>query len=991
MGVPFCASLVESPRTELFLYRYAETAWNDSIRPWLEKNRGVLQRSYVVVPTRGQAQALKQRCLLEGVALLGVEFLSPGLARKKWVALGAGGEMKQALGRELLMLGLGTIVERRLKALAVDAPERGLVRSLQSDLERALDDFDELLKAGFGPEDFELETLREIFAELVSWVDGLGYDFAPRQAMAVSVAMQAEERKIGGRVLVHGFGPEMRGEFFNVATFARGFADVTVLLPEPEFEGRKQAVSEDWVALWEKFLGVTPEPLVEDGAVKSCEHAVAGWIGGGAVVAAEERHAEAARVIVGLTRGDEMRLVAEEIVAGLRARAAGVGVIFPKADAAHFQLATLLTERGVAFVDQLGLSSPPVVEVKLAKALIEFYEKGARLEELLALWPLLKAVGRTELSLGDVRDVCERLFDERQNHALEVYRENLDAGAAKRPAWGEVGKIAAVLLPAWPAELTLTEALKRFAEVWVKLEQPEELLEGWGTLRAFAEKETRVLPAKVVFAAMKGFLPEKSPAAGGVGRNGFARVVLTTRRRAEGLPWSHLIFVEANAGVWPERSEASCWLTDERRAELNKRARKGLGLFTSDERAHFEKQGVAALVRDTTERVVFSAALFDEQNAELKLAPNSCVERLLWAEALRESAGGGGKLGLEELFERRARTVNTRATGDAEETRRWVEIQRGRRDATRAFDEYFFSVDPVRGRPERLAARLIERGIGDPAELWFAGVLGVKRVEWKPFVRARSKALGQLAHRVLAHVLKTRAVERVFGEMPTLDEAKGKLAAEIARLKAERPADRYWESFHAELEAMCEILLEKVIALEAGKLVATEVDLPKGVTVPVGADGARFPVYGRVDLVRIDRADWVNARVDVVDFKTGKDDKLSAAKMGRDGSSLQLGIYLEAMRSAGAPYGRVHLLKPDAGDGGALGMEELPEALACLAQLGRHLETGIYGALTADFSEYSMFGCPWPLASAQIPEKILKEKFAVTFGVGAENAEGGDE
>ena len=35
----------------------------------------------------------------------------------------------------------------------------------------------------------------------------------------------------------------------------------------------------------------------------------------------------------------------------------------------------------MAFVDQLGLSSPPVVEVKLAKALLEFYEKGARLEE----------------------------------------------------------------------------------------------------------------------------------------------------------------------------------------------------------------------------------------------------------------------------------------------------------------------------------------------------------------------------------------------------------------------------------------------------------------------------------------------------------------------------------------------------------------------------------------------------------------------------------
>jgi hypothetical protein len=975
---------VEPSRIELFLYRYADLAWRDAIRPWLERNRGVLQRSYLVVPTRGQAQALKQRCLIEGVALLGVEFLSPGLARKKWVALGAGAGLKQALGRELLMLGLGTIVEERLRTLAVDSPERGLVKSLQSDLERALDDFDDLLKAGFGPEAFELETLREVFAGLVGWVEKLGYDFAPRQVNAASIAMQAPEgRKIGGRALVHGFSPEMRGEFFNVVTFARGFTDVSVLLPEPEFEGRKQAVEVAWAELWEKFLGVKAEPLVEETAVKSCEHAVAGWLGGEAVAVADETLNDAAKVIVGLTRGDEMRLVADEIGAALREGAQTIGVVFPRPDAAHFQLAALLQERGVSFVDQLGISSPPPVEVKLAKALLEFFEKGARLEELLTLWPLLKAVGRTELTLGAVRDVCERLFDEKQNHALEAYREKLDK--AERPAWRELWAVASLLLPAWPAELTIADALKRFAEVWTKLEQPA--LEGWGALEAFAEKETRALPAKVVFAALKGFLPEKSPAAGSAGRNGFARVILTTRRRAEGLPWSHLIFVEANAGIWPERVEASCWLTDERRKALNAQASPGLGLFTSDERAYFEKHGVAALVRDTTERVVFSAALFDEQNAELKLAPNTCVERLLWAEAI----ASGEKTGLEELFERRARKVASAVTRDDGKLRAWLNIQRSRRDATRAFDEYFFSVDPVVGRPPKLAARLIERGIGDPAELWFSSVLGVKRVEWAPFVRVRNKALGQLAHRVLAAVLRTPAVERVFGEMPTLAEARVKLAAEMAKLRAERPADRYWESFHAELEAMCEILLEKVIALDAGNFVATEADLPAGATIPLGAEGERFPVYGRVDLLRIDRTEWRQARVDVVDFKTGKDAKLSAMKMGREGASLQLGIYLEAMRSVGAPHGRVHLLKPDAGDGGSVGMEELPEALACLEQLGRHLATGVYGALTADYSEYSPPGCPWPLASAPVPAKILKDKFEVTFGVSAVDAEGGDE
>jgi hypothetical protein len=932
------------------------------------------------VPTRGQAQALKQRCMLEGVALLGVEFITPGLARKKWLALGGGQKLKPALGRELLMLGLGTIVEQHLQKLPADAPQRGLLKSLQSDLERALDDFDELLKAGFGADDFPLEAVRQVFRELTAWVEGLGCDFAPRQIESAAILMQSPgARMIGGRVLVHGFGPEMRGEFFNVATFARGFGEVTVLVPEPEFSGRKQAISEEWAALWEKLLGVPPEPLIESGELATCEQALAGWLDASAADRPAANESGATTVLVGLMRGDEMRLVADEIEIALRSGAECIGVIFPTADVAHFQLAALLKERGVSFVDQLGLAGPPAVEVTLARALLDFYEKGARLEELLTLWPLLKAVGLTELAAGEVRDVCERLFDERQSHALEAYLEILDAGP--RESWKEVRRIAGRLLPAWPSELTLADALARFAAVGSALGQSAP--EGWSLLEAFALKERRNLPRKVVTAALRGFLPEKSTAPGGGEKNGFARVILTTRRRAEGVPWSHLILVEANAGVWPVRTESSCWLTDEQRAVLNKKARPGLGLFTGDERWWLEKAGLAALARDTTTRLVFSAALFDERDAEAKLAPNSCVERLLWAESRQR----GLKTGLEEYFEGKARAVVTAPSGETGDVRRWLDIQRGRRDPLRPFDEYFFSADPEFIRPQKLAARLIERGIADPAELWFEAVLGVRQVGWGPFVRSRKKALGQLAHRVLAAVLKTPAVERVFGEMPARHDAYAKLAAEMAALRALRPTDRYWESFHAELETLCEVLLEKVLSLDAGNFVATEVNLPAGATIPLGTPGARLPVYGRVDLVRIDRTDWMNARVDVVDFKTGQDEKLSAAKMGREGASLQLGIYLEAMRSVGAPRGRVHLLKPDHDEDGSLGMEELPAALACLAQLGRHLETGIYGALTPDRSEFSHAGCAWPLACAPIPAQILKQKFTATFGHEQEHAE----
>ena len=983
MACLFLASpLVADARTELLLYRHADTAWAEIVRPWLERGRGKLERAYVIVPTRGQAQGWKQRCVFENLGLLGVEFLSPGLARQKWLAAGASGaDTRPALGRELLLLGLRTLIEQRLKPLEQDSPERGLLKSLQSDPEGALDDFDDLLKAGFRAEHFPPGPLVNVFQALSAWVDTVGYDLAPRQAEVVALA--PAKRRLEGRVLVQGFSAELWGEFFNVAAFVRLFGEVTIALPEPEFRGRK-ALDETWIELWEKFLGVPATHALVEAAPRSCEAIAELWTGSreGGDGGAEQGTSE---VLIGRTRTDEMTLVAERIAALLANGAENIGVIFPSSDAAHLRLVRLLGERAVPFVDQLETAGAPPIEVRALRALVAFLEGGCRLEELLALWPLLRALGRTELPLAKARDVCARLFDERQVHTLAAYRGMLDAG--ERAEWKEVRRVAALLPEPWPAELTLADALKRFREAGEKLELFPPA--GWSALEAFAVKETQLLPARVVFATIGSFLPEKSPPLAAPGKKGFARVTLTTRRRAEGLPWSHLIFVEANAGVWPERRQPSCWLTDERRAELNATARPALGVFTSEDRAWLEKRGYAALARDTERALVFSAALFDEEDPETKLAPNSWLERVLWAGA----SAGGRAGGMEALFEGHARTCEVRdvEASAAAGVVKWFEIWRGRRDAARAFDEYFLCVDPNRVRPERLAARVIERAVKDPAELWFEEILQAERVEWTPFVRQRRKALGQLAHRVLASALRPTPLEGRVGERLPLEQVKTRLAAELGNLRTQWPADRYWESFHAELGSIAQALLEKTYALNAGPLMAVELSLPRGVTLPLGEDGERLEVYGRMDLVLLDRTEWRGAAVEIVDFKTGGDAKLSAARMGRDGGSLQLGIYLAAARELGATAGRVWMVKPDATPPLPLGMEELAEALALLPRLGRQLREGRYGALTPDRSDYAGEGFAWPLACVPISQVVLRAKFAVTFGENVEEEGASDE
>ncbi len=949
-----------SPRIELWLARHADTAWRAALRPWIEAGRGRLERAHVIVPTRGQAHALKLRFLSENIPLLGVEFLSPGLARKKWIALGAGGE-RPAMGRELLLLGLRAAIARRLVGLSTEDAAWGFWKSLQSDPERALDDFDDLLKAGFRAKDFPGPELRGVFGELTEWVESCGYGLAALSAEQAGLALVPPDApRIGARAFVHLPGPELWGEFFNMAAYVRRCSDVTVVLPEPE-----SSAGEKWVSLWEDLLGCEPLPLDAPEPAQSCEAVGALWGG-------EQGSSTQARVLVGRTRAEEMTLVAEEIATLLARGADAIAVAFPRADAAHLQLARTLAGKGIAFNDLLGTSGAPPVDVQAQRALLAFHERGARIEELLALWPLLRAIGTTTLPVAQARRACERSFDDCQSHAVIA---NVDAWADRTP---ELARVAQSLLPAWPSELTLADAMARFRAMCAVLELTPP--EGWRPLDHFAERCVEPLPLAAVVAVLASFLPDRQPVANAAGRGEFARVTLGTRRRLEGAAWSHLILTESNAGTWPERREASCWLTDEQRTALGERGRFSLGLPTGEERSALERAGYRTLARDTREEIVFSAALFAEEDPELELAPNSWLERVLWATS-------GGKDPQAE-FVRAARGARSCAPGSPE-IDAWNAVWAGRRDDRRPFDEHFHAGDPAKITPASLSARLIERGVRDPAEIWFEGVLGVRRTGWEPLVRARRKALGLRAHELLAAAVQPDAGPGRFGEMPAREVATAKLAVGLRALRRAWPADRYWDSFHAELTRICGELLSNLYAMEGGRYVAAEVWLPAEATLDVGT--RRFPVTGRIDLVRLDRPAWQGAQVDIIDFKTGGDNALTADRMAARGASLQLGVYLAAAQSLGIRGGRVWMIKPEPGAVTAIDLAELPAALGKLTWLGEALERGVYGALTPDRSDYAPPGLLWPLACTPVPAAILRRKFALTFKAQAGEAEGSDE
>jgi hypothetical protein len=947
--------LKTNPGAELFLSRFAEAEWRGVIRPWLEAGGGLLERAFLVAPTRGQTQALKQRCVVENIPLLGVEFLTPGLARRKRLP-------GVPLAPGLQELVLRTEIEDRLRLLGPEDPARGLWKSLASDLEAALGDFHELLRAGFKAADFRRRELGEVFGALVSWVERHRYALAPLEDEAAALeAPRPERAALADRLLILAGGAEGWGEFFGLVALAKRCARVTVVVAEPEFSGRG-AGGEEWVALWNAVLGVEAAPIDAPDPADSCAAVAELWNGDGG-------SAERAEVIVGASRSDEIFLAAEAVVRLLERGGENIAVVFPRAGSAHARFAQHLADRGVPFTDLVGTAGTPPLDTLIQRALVDFYERGCRLEELLALWPLLGTLGLVRLSPGAARKACQGLFDETQQHGIEAPLSRLQA--SKDEGWRELGRVAALLVPGWPSRLTPSDALARFEAVRDRLNLAEPA--GWSALREFARRAADPMPAAALLAAIRGFLPEKGPASGGGGPGVFSRVTLTTCRRAVGLAWSDAVFVESNARIWPERREPSPWLGDEARRELNPKGRFSLGVATGDLRTAIERRLYCAIARDTARSVVLSAALFDEESPELRLGPNPFLERVLWMRSLG-AEGAAGTLAFERLAA--ARPAAAEAGRPAED---WLAVWNGRRDPARPFDEHFFGDPSGRNTPHSLSASQIERGIEDPARIWFDAVLRVARVEWRPFARARRKAVGTAVHRVLAAALRGAPAEGNFFILPAPADAGARLAAELAKLRAGAPRDSYWDSFHLDVGRAAREMLDGVFRISTAGFGAVEAPLPEGATVPVGKS-KRLPVYGRVDLVLSDRPGWSDAAVEVVDFKTGGGSALSARRMASQGLALQLGVYLLAAQSAGAT-GRVWMFKPEEAPA-PLGMDELEGASAKLQVLGAHLATGIFGARTPDRNEYSRL-FEWPLACAPVASAILESKFEATFGAPA--------
>jgi hypothetical protein len=503
------------------------------------------------------------------------------------------------------------------------------------------------------------------------------------------------------------------------------------------------------------------------------------------------------------------------------------------------------------------------------------------------------------------------------------------------------------------------------------LETPE----GFETLAAFAERERREWPRELVAELILGFLSEVVDADEPAPHRGrFAPVVLATRRRAEGAPWGGLILAQANAGEWPRRRDPNPWLDDAARLALRRRGAGAAAPATSEEAFALERAGYAELARDAGARLVVTAAARDEREPDRALAPNAFAERWLWA---------GGERRPQEALERLAWSRPAREEAAPES---WRAIREGRRDPARPFDEFFLCIDPVdtdadsAPLPERLSPSTLEKGATDPAVLWFRGLLRLEPARREPLARALPLRRGQAAHRLLAEAVRPEGCrDGEWGALRPQAEARARLEHALRRERTSRPEGAwYWEAEQGRLEALCRGLLERFYANGDGAFAVVECWLPEAarLTLP----GWTIPLRGRMDAARSDRPGWAGARVHVYDYKSGGAEKaLDASRMAKRAESLQLALYLDAVRSLGAAGATIWKLTED--EASPLGAEELDEALAGLPRLLEAMRAGRYGALTPDRNPHGgREPWPWPIACVPVAARDLKAKHALTFG-----------
>lgn len=932
------------------------------------------------MPTRGHANALKERLLRQGHSHLGLHFVTP-MSLREMLAGDEDTPPAQPQDLRLLLAAAATEMPEDLTAKAVARSPGPLLRAL-----------DRLHIAGWKFEQLGLVSFAPLVRRFHALMEKCGF-VLPGEIDRLRLQQARKSERKFSDILITGFDGAHWANWFLLRTAVESAENATIILEEPrDFSD----VDLCWIGSWEEVGGEAKR------TTKTVRLA-----GDSFFSEAEMRgHAQPTTrfdFLVGINFSEQAEAIAQQCLKYLtEENCMRLGVIFSGAGALPRLVASALARLEIPHNDNIAHIVPGIFETWEWQAWIEL-QRAPRLDSFLRFLNALPdaAVLSPNLSRHSFEKILRESYGEVLLDDLEILRAQCAVSTNEKSR-----SVAQALdaLPFLPSRATLAEFLEQTHAALVHLDWKQHAGEIANVRRdwtqRFKSKISRTLFLRWVEETAATFGAARSPA----GDHPYARVQLLTVAHAQNQDWSHLIFAGWNEGAWPPPAPAEFAREEEIRAfnrhvqQLNKRAARqgsqGEGHTTVRENHSLylgpvEQRAVAlrqfeALLESASEGVTLTASLVHEDAPERLWNPSECFTRLY----LRTHRQPLTQAAMKKL--QRATALLPSVAPSTVDVQQTLIAFNARRDSEKPASEYDFALRPNESyRPVPiLSVSDLEAMVKTPAIVWLKRYLGIEAPE--DTANPWAATSGKWVHRWLAAIGETKE-GKIFALFPSAEEIdqRIRLSADERRAILEqlchslgKTTPDWWISGWLNARYLARHLGGKIGGVEDWKWMAAE--FPIGREGPVRiADEVELQLRGQIDLIltQNDAADFAGQKIWIVDYKTGSTKKLSTGELHDTlikGTTLQLGLYALALRERGAAEVSASILSPAVKDvAPQLAVTELAPHTNIFGDLAEMQRTGIFG-MKGEVRAAFGYSATYPLATLPIDPDVLEDKWALT-------------
>jgi hypothetical protein len=982
---------VKRPRPVLLVVPSLQEAWDDAVAPWFDQVLpGAWQRelpALVIVPTRGQANDLKARLIAKGSSHLGLQFVTPSSLRALLARDDATPTAEPEHLRLLLAIAASEMEDRpnESEALAAKAVARAPALLL-----RALD---RLETAGWKFQELGLPSFAPVVQRFNELLKKCGF-VLPGETDRRRFQQAARGKREFSDVLITGFDGAHWAEWFLLRTAVELAENATIVLEEP----RENFSDVDlcWIGSWEEVCSEAQRAPRATTALGDSLFSEMEMRGGAETTKRFD-------FLIGTNFSEQAEAITRQCVRYLAdEKCTRLGVIFPSGGALPRLVASSLERLEIPHNDGLGHIVPGVFESAEWQAWIEL-QRALRLNSFLHFLNALP--DPAVVSPKSSRQVFENILRESYKEVLLDDLELLREFCATRADDKSLSAAEALrALPFLPPRATLAEFLEQTHAALAHLEWKQHALELANVARDWSQR----LDAKFSRALFLRWLEETAAtsesARSASGDHPYARVQLLTVARAQNQEWSHLILAGWNEGAWPPPAGAEFARPGEIRAfnrsvqQLNKRAaRQGsqgeghtsvrenhsLYLGPSEQRAIALRQ-FDALLESASEGVTLAASLVQEDAPERFWNPSECFTELY----LKTRGEPLTQTTLKNL--QRATALLLKPAAVATDVQQTLIAFNTRRDSSKPAGEYDFALRPSESyRPvPTLSVSDLERMVSSPAIIWMKRYLGVEAPEGA--ANPWAATTGKWVHHWLANIIEARD-GRIFSAFPSLKKIDNRirLAADerCATLRhlcdlVGKVVPDWWNSGWLNARYLARHLGAKIGGAKGWEWMATELAVGREGVVKI-ADDVLLELHGQIDLVlaQNDAASFAGQKIWIVDYKTNSTRELKTSDLHDNlvkGTTLQLGLYALAMRERGAAEVSVSIISLAVKNvAPQLSVADLAPHTDVFADLAEMQRTGVFG-MKGEIRPAFGYSAPYPLATLQIDNDILEDKWALT-------------